>query len=103
ARATSLREPARLAKMADTLDEVSGGRLILGLGSGSHPPEYAAFGYPDDHLAGRFEEALQIAVPLLREGRADFQGKYYRVRDCELRPRPGGSGGRRIPVWIAGF
>ena len=104
--ASSFREPALLAKAADTLDEVSGGRLVLGLGSGSHPPEYAAFGYPDDHLAGRFDEALRIAVPLLRDGRADFEGRYYRVRDCELRPRgprPGGPGGQTVPVWIAGF
>ena len=63
---TSFREPALLAKMADTLDEVSGGRLLLGLGAGYHVPEYTAFGYPHDHLAGRFEEALQIILPLLR-------------------------------------
>src|SRR5581483_10430280 len=65
----------------------------LGLGAGSHPPEYAAFGYPYDHLAGRFEEALSIIVPLLREGRVDFAGRYYAARECELAPpypKPGG-------------
>lgn len=84
---TSFREPALLAKMADTLDEISGGRFILGLGAGWHQPEYEAFGYPFDHLAGRFEEALQIIVPLLREGHVDFQGKYYQARNCVLRQR----------------
>ena len=44
--------------MAATLDEISDGRLILGLGTGWHEPEYTAFGYPFDHRAGRFEEAL---------------------------------------------
>jgi alkanesulfonate monooxygenase SsuD/methylene tetrahydromethanopterin reductase-like flavin-dependent oxidoreductase (luciferase family) len=79
--------------MADTLDEVSGGRLALGLGAGWHEPEYQAFGYPFDHRVGRFEEALQIIVPLLREGRVDFEGQYYQARNCELLPRgprPGG-------------
>ncbi len=66
------RNPAILAKMADTLDEVSGGRLILGLGAGWNQPEFDAFGIPFDHRAARFEEALQIITPLLREGRVDF-------------------------------
>ncbi len=84
---TSFRDPALLAKMADTLDEISGGRFILGLGAGWHQPEYEAFGYPFDHLAGRFEEALQVIVPLLHDGQVDFQGQYYQVRNCVLRPR----------------
>lgn len=81
------RNPAVLAKMATTLDEVSDGRLILGLGAGWHQPEFDAFGVPFDHLASRFEEALQIICPLLREGYVDFQGRYYRAPNCELRPR----------------
>jgi probable F420-dependent oxidoreductase len=84
---TSFRNPALLAKMADTLDEISGGRFVLGLGAGWHQPEYDAFGYPFDHLAARFDEALQIIVPLLREGHVDFQGQYYQARNCVLRPR----------------
>jgi alkanesulfonate monooxygenase SsuD/methylene tetrahydromethanopterin reductase-like flavin-dependent oxidoreductase (luciferase family) len=90
---TAFRNPALLAKMADTLDEVSGGRLVLGLGAGWHEPEFDAFGLPFDHRVSRFEEALQIIVPLLREGRIDFEGRYYRARNCELvprGPRPGG-------------
>lgn len=84
---TSFRPPALVAKMADTIDEISGGRLVLGLGAGWHQPEYQAFGYPFDHLAGRFEEAIQIIVPLLREGKVDFHGQYYEVDNCVLRPR----------------
>ena len=59
---TSFRNPALLAKMADTVDEISGGRLILGLGAGWKEEEFRAFGYPFDHLVGRFEEALQIII-----------------------------------------
>ena len=84
---TSFRPPALLAKMADALDEITSGRFILGLGAGWHQPEYEAFGYPFDHLAGRFEEALRVIVPLLREGHVDFQGQYYQVHNCVLRPR----------------
>jgi probable F420-dependent oxidoreductase len=82
----SFRNPALLAKMAITLDEVSQGRLILGLGAGWNKPEYDAFGYPFDHRVDRFVEALQIIRPLLKQGRVDFTGKYYQARDCEIRP-----------------
>src|SRR3989440_5115745 len=95
---TSFRPPAMLAKMADALDEISGGRFILGLGAGWHQPEYEAFGYPFDHLASRFDEALQIIVPLLREGHVDFQGQYYQVRNCVLRPRGPSPAGPRILI-----
>jgi alkanesulfonate monooxygenase SsuD/methylene tetrahydromethanopterin reductase-like flavin-dependent oxidoreductase (luciferase family) len=95
---TSFRPPAMLAKMADALDEISEGRFILGLGAGWHQPEYEAFGYPFDHLASRFDEAMQIIVPLLREGHVDFQGQYYQVRNCVLRPRGPSPAGPRILV-----
>ena len=84
---TSFRNPALIAKMADSIDEISNGRFILGLGAGWHEPEYRAFGYPFDHLASRFEEALQIILPLLRGEHVDFEGKYYQARDTVLRPR----------------
>lgn len=89
----SFRNPALLAKMAHTVDEISGGRLVLGVGAGWNQPEYDAFGFPFDHRVDRFEEALQIIRPLLKEGWVDFEGKYYTARDCEIRPRsprPGG-------------
>jgi len=94
----SFREPALFAKMADTLEEVSGGRLLLGLGAGWHEPEYTAFGYPFDHLASRFEEALGIIVPLLRGESVTFHGKYYSVTDADLRPRGPRPAGP--PIWI---
>ena len=84
---TGFRNPALLAKIADTIDEISGGRLILGLGAGWHEPEYIAYGYPFDHRVSRFEEALIIITGLLRNGHIDFDGRYYQARDCELRPR----------------
>lgn len=83
----SFRNPALLAKMAITLDEVSNGRFILGLGAGWNKAEYDAFGIPFDHLVSRFEEALQIIRPLLKEGRVDFKGTYYQAADCEITPR----------------
>jgi alkanesulfonate monooxygenase SsuD/methylene tetrahydromethanopterin reductase-like flavin-dependent oxidoreductase (luciferase family) len=95
---TSFRPPALLAKMADALDDVSGGRFILGLGAGWHRPEYETFGYPFDHLASRFEEALQIIVPLLREGHVDFQGRYYQVHNGVLRPRGPSATGPHILI-----
>jgi alkanesulfonate monooxygenase SsuD/methylene tetrahydromethanopterin reductase-like flavin-dependent oxidoreductase (luciferase family) len=84
---TAFRNPALLAKMADTVDEISGGRLILGLGAGWCELEFRAFGYPFDHRVSRFEEALQIITGLLRDGYVDFTGTYYQARECELRPR----------------
>src|SRR5215210_1086453 len=80
---TAFRNPALLAKMADTVDEISGGRLVLGLGAGWHEPEFCVFWYHFDHRVSRFEEALTIISGLLRHGRIDFDGKYYQVRDCE--------------------
>lgn len=90
---TSFRNPALFAKQVDTVDEIAGGRLIVGLGAGYHEAEYRAFGYPHDHRASRFEEAFTIIRGLLRDGHVDFEGEYYSARDCELRPRgprPGG-------------
>jgi probable F420-dependent oxidoreductase len=83
----SFRNPAILAKMATAADEVSGGRLILGIGAGWNEPEYQAFGMPYDHRVDRFEEALQILKPLLQEGHVDFEGRYYQARDCDDLPR----------------
>jgi alkanesulfonate monooxygenase SsuD/methylene tetrahydromethanopterin reductase-like flavin-dependent oxidoreductase (luciferase family) len=90
--ATSFHSPAMLAKKAATIDEISNGRFILGLGAGWNRTEYDAFGFPFDHRASRFEEAFTIIRTLLRDGAIDFSGEYYTVRDCELVPRqrPGG-------------
>ncbi len=84
---TSFRNPALQAKIADTIDEISGGRLLLGLGAGWNDPDYTEFGYPFDHRVSRFAEAIAIIHGLLRNGHVNFEGTYYSARDCELRPR----------------
>jgi len=94
---STFRDPGLVAKMAVTLDDVSGGRLILGLGAGWHDPEYDAYGFPKDHRVDRFEEALQVIVPLLDGGPVTFEGKYHRTSEASLVPAPS----RRIPVLIA--
>ncbi|GHO61188.1 luciferase-like hypothetical protein [Ktedonobacter sp. SOSP1-52] len=99
---TAFRNPALLAKMVDTIDEISGGRLILGLGAGWDGPEHQAFDIKSDHRVDRFEEALQIIVPLLRTGRVDFAGTYYQARNCELRPRGPRPGGPPILIGAKG-
>jgi len=98
--ALPFRNPALTAKMAAELDEVSGGRLILGLGCGWHEPEFDAFGYPFDHRVSRFDEGLQVVVPLLRKGRVTYSGTYHHAADAELRPLPVREGGP--PILIAG-
>jgi alkanesulfonate monooxygenase SsuD/methylene tetrahydromethanopterin reductase-like flavin-dependent oxidoreductase (luciferase family) len=98
---TAYRNPALLAKLAVTLDEVSGGRLVLGLGAGWNEAEFRAFGFPFDHLASRFAEALQIIHPLLRIGRVDFTGTYYAAPDCEITPRGPRPAGP--PLLLAGY
>ena len=97
--ALPFRNPALTAKMAAELDEVSGGRFILGLGCGWHEPEFSAFDYPFDHRVSRFEEGLRIVGPLLRDGSVAYEGTFHRA-DAELRPRPQRDGGP--PILIAG-
>ena len=89
---TNFHNPALLAKQAATVDEIAGGRFVLGLGAGWNETEFQAFGFAYDHRVDRFEEAFTIIRTLLQEGRVDFEGTFYRARDCELlpRPRPGG-------------
>jgi probable F420-dependent oxidoreductase len=97
--AVPFRNPALTAKMAAELDLVSGGRLVLGLGCGWHEPEFDDFDYPFDHRVGRFEEALQVILPLLREGRASVTGRWHRA-DTQLLPRSPREDGP--PILIAG-
>ena len=84
---TNFHNPALLAKQAVTIDELSGGRFVLGLGAGWNETEFRAYGYPYDHRIDRFEEAFTIIRTLLREGAIDFDGRWYQARDCELLPR----------------
>jgi probable F420-dependent oxidoreductase len=94
----SFRHPGLLAKMAATLDEVSDGRLILGIGAGWHDPEYKAFGYPTDRRVGRFEEVLRILRALLDGERVTLAGRFHELHDAVLAPGPR----RRIPLLVAG-
>ena len=84
--------PAVLAKKAATVDEISGGRLVLGLGAGWNEVEFRGYGVPFDHRIARFSEAFTIVRTLLQEGEIDFAGEYFSARDCQLVPRsrPGG-------------
>src|SRR5204863_4168080 len=63
------RNPGITAKAVETLDEISGSRFVFGLGSGHAGRQAHAFGLPEDHVYSRFEEAVEIIVPLLRRGR----------------------------------
>jgi alkanesulfonate monooxygenase SsuD/methylene tetrahydromethanopterin reductase-like flavin-dependent oxidoreductase (luciferase family) len=94
----SFRDPGLTAKMAATLDEVSGGRLTLGVGAGWHDPEYEAFGLPTDHRVGRFAEWLEIVARLIRGETVTYDGTYYSVREANLDPAPP----HRIPILVAG-
>jgi alkanesulfonate monooxygenase SsuD/methylene tetrahydromethanopterin reductase-like flavin-dependent oxidoreductase (luciferase family) len=94
---SSFRHPGVMAKMAATLDDTSGGRLILGLGAGWHDPEYKAFGYPIDHRVGRFAEDLEIIARLLRGERVTFSGRWRTTVDAALVPPPE----RPVPILVA--
>jgi alkanesulfonate monooxygenase SsuD/methylene tetrahydromethanopterin reductase-like flavin-dependent oxidoreductase (luciferase family) len=93
---TGFHAPGMLAKQAATVDAISQGRLILGIGAGWNRREFDAFGFPYDRRVSRFEEALAIIAPLLREGRTTFHGRFYDVEDCVLDPRPVRAGGPPI-------
>jgi probable F420-dependent oxidoreductase len=80
--------PAVLAKMAATVDEISGGRFILGLGAGWNRPEFDAFGIPFDQRAARFEEALAVIAPLIAGDRVTHHGAFHDVDDAVLLPTP---------------
>jgi len=99
---TSFHAPAMLAKFAATVDAVSGGRLVLGLGAGWNEREYSAFGFPYDHRVSRFAEAFTIIRTLLQEGRVDFAGEFYQVQDCVLDPRPVQPGGPPLMLGSTG-
>jgi alkanesulfonate monooxygenase SsuD/methylene tetrahydromethanopterin reductase-like flavin-dependent oxidoreductase (luciferase family) len=79
------RSPALVASIATTLDEISRGRYILGIGAGNTPDsDYEAFGFPTDRRYSRFAEAIQIIHSLLKTGAAEFDGDFYSVKQSEL-------------------
>lgn len=84
--ATSFHSPAMIAKMASTVDAISDGRLILGLGAGWNEVEYRAFGFPYDNRVSRFAEAFTIIRTLIREGSIDYAGEFYELTGMDLHP-----------------
>jgi probable F420-dependent oxidoreductase len=88
--------PAVLAKTAATVDELSGGRLVVAVGAGWNRTEFDAFGIPFDHRASRFEEGFEIVRLLLDGERVTFDGRFHRVDDALLLPRPT----RRPPLMV---
>ena len=84
---TSFHAPTMLAKQAATVDAISEGRLIVGLGAGWNRREYDAFGFAYDRRVSRFAEAFSILRTLLREGEIDFHGEFYDADRCVLHPR----------------
>ena len=99
---TGYRNPALLAKIADTVDDISGGRLTLGVGAGDFELEHRNFGYRWDNRVDRFEEALQIIRPLLRNRYVDFQGEYYEANDAVLEPPSARATGAPILIGALG-
>jgi len=99
---TSFHAPPMLAKQAATVDAISQGRLILGLGAGWNRREYDAFGFAFDRRVSRFEEAFTIIRSLLRDGEIDFHGTYYDAERCVLHPRSPRSAGPPLMVGSIG-
>lgn len=100
--ATAFHHPFMLAKLAATVDEISGGRLVFGIGAGWNPVEFGALDAPFDHRVSRFEEAFTIVRTLLRDGYIDFQGEFFSAREAELLPRPARPGGPALLIGSVG-
>ncbi len=101
--AMSYRNPAYLAKIAATVDAISGGRTQMGIGGGWYEHEWRAYGYgfpSAGERLGRLDEGVQIMRDAWRDGRVTFDGKYYQVNDAIVAPTPLQDGG--LPLWIAG-
>jgi probable F420-dependent oxidoreductase len=96
------RSPAVLAKMAETLDRLSEGRLLLGVGAGGSNEEFRAFGLPErtpgEKLAA-LEEAMTIIRGVWREPEFTFEGEHYEVHEANLEPKPA----RQIPIWFGTY
>jgi alkanesulfonate monooxygenase SsuD/methylene tetrahydromethanopterin reductase-like flavin-dependent oxidoreductase (luciferase family) len=96
--ATAFHEPGLIARMAAAIDEISGARFVLGLGTGWNATEFDAFGIPFDRKVSRFEEAFEIIRRLLAGERVTFEGAFSTVRDAVLLPPPA----RRVPLMVGG-
>lgn len=100
--ATSFHNPAMLAKRAAAMDEISGGRFVLGLGAGWNRTEFDAFGFPYDNRTSRFIEAFTIIRTLLRDGEVEFHGTYYDLPGCILDPLGPTAGGPPLLIGTTG-
>jgi alkanesulfonate monooxygenase SsuD/methylene tetrahydromethanopterin reductase-like flavin-dependent oxidoreductase (luciferase family) len=94
--ATAFHPPGLIARMAATIDEVSQGRFVLGLGAGWNRVEFEAFGIPFDLRTARFAEAFTIIRKLVAGERVTFQGSHHRLEDAVLLPPPA----RPIPLMV---
>ena len=95
---TAYRNPGVIAKMTEMIQDISGGRFILGLGAGWHKPEYEQFGLRFEPRVTQFEEALEIIHGLIRHGEADVQGQYSQANQAVNRPRA--KNGHTTPILI---
>jgi probable F420-dependent oxidoreductase len=93
---TAFSPPGVLAKRAATVDEISGGRLVLGIGAGWNEAEFRAFGIPFEHRASRFEESFDVIRRMLAGERVTAHGRFVDVDDAVLLPRPA----RRVPLMV---
>jgi F420-dependent oxidoreductase-like protein len=103
----TFRSPVELARTAVSLDQLSGGRFVLGLGAGWHQPEHDAYGFRFPEVperANRFVEGVEIVKHLWSKGPSSFDGRYFQLRDVDMQPKPskgrpwlliGGSGPKR--------
>src|SRR5215207_4591697 len=85
---TAFHPPGLIAKMAATIAEISGGRLVLGLGAGWNETEFRAYGFPYDHRVSRFEESFTVIRGLLAGERVSLNGRFIQAEDVVLEPRP---------------
>ena len=93
-----LRNPVALAKQLATVDQLSGGRLLVGLSLGDVKRIYAACGVDMAHRVGRLQEAVQILRGLWSYGPTRHAGRHWAFDDVEMEPKPG----RHIPIWLGG-
>ena len=93
---TAFHPPGLIARMAATIDELSGGRFVLGLGAGWNEVEFRSFGIPFDRLVSRFEESFEIIRRLVAGERVSFAGRFQQVEDAVLLPPPA----RTLPIMI---
>ena len=111
----TFRSPVDVARMAAQIDQLSGGRFVMGLGAGWNEAEHRAYGIPFPPIRERFdrlEEALQLAKALWAPGPAHYEGRYYRLEGADCQPKPpagkppiliGGSGERRTLKLVARY